>query len=286
MPTKSRRSSASSKSAAKPAAKKALSRYRAKRDFSKTPEPSGDKTTTKTTPKQLAFCVQKHLASHLHFDFRLEHNGVMLSWAIPKGPSLNPKDKRLAMRVEDHPFDYRTFEGVIPSGYGAGVVMLWDEGTWSPEPGFENVAAALRKGELKFRLDGFKLKGSWVLVRTGRGPNRGATETGEREQWLLIKHKDDWAGDVDIAILAPKSIRTDHTFEEILKSDPDIWESHKAGTTDELEKIVAKVAALSEQESPPKSRATRAARASKRPAWPSAARASRGTSPRKKSPQT
>src|SRR6202012_1786665 len=140
--------------------------------FSKTPEPTGGKGAGKT----LAFCVQKHLASHLHYDFRLEWAGVLLSWAVPKGPSLNPKDKRLAMRVEDHPYDYRTFEGVIPSGYGAGVVMLWDEGTWQPEPGFENVDAAIKKGELKFRLDGIKLKGSWVLVRTGK-----ATPTGERE---------------------------------------------------------------------------------------------------------
>jgi bifunctional non-homologous end joining protein LigD len=190
--------------------------------------------------------VQKHLASHLHYDFRLEHQGVMLSWAVPKGPSLNPKDKRLAMRVEDHPFDYRTFEGVIPSGYGAGVVMLWDVGTWAPEEGFEDVSAALRKGELKFHLEGVKLKGSWVLVRTG-----AASATGEREQWLLIKHRDEWAGDVDVVKVAPKSVKTERTFEEILKGDPDVWESHKAGEHDELEKIVEKVAALSESEGAP-----------------------------------
>jgi len=180
----------------------------------------------------------------------------MLSWAVPKGPSLNPRDKRLAMRVEDHPFDYRTFEGVIPSGYGAGVVMLWDEGTWVPDEGFENVSAALREGELKFRLEGVKLKGSWVLVRTG-----GASATGEREQWLLIKHRDEWAGDVDVAKVAPRSAKSDRTFEEILKRDPDVWESHKAGDHDELEKIVRKVAALSEAEGmPQKSKRSRDSR--------------------------
>src|SRR2546430_10005824 len=139
----------------------ALEEYKRKRNFQKTPEPEG---TVAPKHEEHFFCVQKHLASHLHYDFRLEHNGVLLSWAVPKGPSLNPKDKRLAMRVEDHPLDYWDFEGVIPEGYGAGIVMLWDKGTWSPAPGFEDVDAALKKGELKFALDGVKLKGSWVLV--------------------------------------------------------------------------------------------------------------------------
>lgn len=247
MPTQKRTATRKPSKAGRSQPKKSLERYRQKRDFSKTPEPTGGKSTQKKT----IFCVQKHLASHLHYDFRLEHNGVLLSWAVPKGPSLNPKDKRLAMRVEDHPYDYRDFEGVIPSGYGAGVVMLWDEGTWSPEPGFENVSAALHKGELKFRLEGVKLKGSWVLVRTG-----AATTTGERENWLLIKHRDNWAGEVDIAAFAPRSVKSDHTFEQILKSDPDLWESHQPGNPD-LQKIVDKVVALHEpqdKKSPSKSR--------------------------------
>jgi bifunctional non-homologous end joining protein LigD len=222
-----------------------LSRYQAKRDFTRTPEPSGKerpaKGAKKAARKGLAFCVQKHLASHLHYDFRLEHpeTGVLLSWAVPKGPSLNTKDKRLAMRVEDHPFDYRTFEGVIPSGYGAGVVMLWDEGTWEPEPGFEDVAGAIARGELKFRLKGEKLAGGFVLVRTG-----GSTATGERERWLLMKHRDAEAKEVDVTQTAPTSVKSKRTFEEILKNDPQVWESAGPAARDELEKIVKKVVAL------------------------------------------
>ena len=132
----------------------ALEEYRKKRDFKKTPEPEGN--VPKKKSKELFFCVQKHLASSLHYDLRLEHDGVLLSWAVPKGPSLNPADKRLAMHVEDHPYDYGEFEGVIPEGYGAGIVMLWDRGTWTPET--EDVEAALKKGDLKFQLNGFKLK--------------------------------------------------------------------------------------------------------------------------------
>src|SRR5207244_1149423 len=140
----------------------ALEEYQRKRNFKKTPEPEGE-VAPKT--RERFFCVQKHLASHLHYDLRLEHNGVLLSWAVPKGPSLDPKVKRLAMKVEDHPVAYGEFEGVIPEGYGAGIVMLWDVGTWTPES--SDIDAALKKGDLKFTLNGFKLKGSWVLVRTG-----------------------------------------------------------------------------------------------------------------------
>src|SRR6187200_3181535 len=150
------------------------------------------------------FCVQKHLASHLHYDLRLEWNGVLMSWAVPKGPSIDPKDKRLAMHVEDHPIDYGMFEGVIPEGYGAGVVMLWDVGTWEPET--DDIAAALEKGDLKMRLSGFKLKGSWVSVPTaGLGVRTGAKDDGR--SWHLIKHKDEWAGDVDITEFAPNSVK-------------------------------------------------------------------------------
>src|SRR3982074_1787855 len=126
----------------------ALEEYRKKRDFKKSPEPEAKVGKKKTGG--LFSCVQKHLASHLHYDFRLEHNGVLLSWAVPKGPSLDPKTKRLAMHVEDHRSEYGDFEGVIPSGYGAGIVMLWDKGTWTPE--VDDVDEALRKGDLKVTL--------------------------------------------------------------------------------------------------------------------------------------
>ena len=200
----------------------ALEEYKRKRDFKKTPEPAGEVAAPKEGTR--FFCVQKHLASHLHYDFRLEHNGVLLSWAVPKGPSLDPKVKRLAMHVEDHPFDYGAFEGVIPEGYGAGIVMLCDRGTWTPQ--VDDVEAALKKGDLKFTLDGYKLKGSWVLVRTsGRyAGSRG----GEGKSWLLIKHRDDWSGELDITEFAPKSVKSDGDFEDILAEDtPAVWISNK-----------------------------------------------------------
>src|SRR3954451_21808529 len=204
-----------------------LEKYKQKRNFKSTPEPAGDvnvaeERAKKAKPAQgLFFCVQKHLASHLHYDFRLEWKGVLLSWAVPKGPSLDPKTKRLAMHVEAHPIEYGTFEGVIPEGYGAGIVMLWDQGTWTPE--IDDVDAALKKGDLKFTLDGYKLKGSWVLVRTG-----GRYPGGGDRSWLLIKHKDEWAGDVDIAAFAPLSVKSEGDFADILADgNPEIWISNR-----------------------------------------------------------
>jgi bifunctional non-homologous end joining protein LigD len=205
----------------------ALEKYRQKRNFQKSPEPAGDevlRSKRAAKPTKRFFCVQKHLASHLHYDFRLEHDGVLLSWAIPKGPSLDPKVKRLAMHVEDHPIEYGSFEGVIPSGYGAGIVMLWDVGTWTPLA--DDVGAALKKGDLKFTLEGYKLKGSWVLVRTGGYGARGAG--GEGRSWLLIKHRDDWSGDLDITEFAPKSVKSEGEFEDILAAEnPDVWLSNR-----------------------------------------------------------
>jgi bifunctional non-homologous end joining protein LigD len=236
-----------------------LEKYKQKRNFTATPEPSGDvklaaERATKAQPeKGLFFCVQKHLASHLHYDFRLEWKGVLLSWAVPKGPSLDPKTKRLAMHVEDHPIEYGTFEGVIPEGYGAGIVMLWDQGTWTPES--EDVDAALKKGDLKFTLDGYKLKGSWVLVRTG---GRYGSRGGDARSWLLIKHRDDWAGEVDITEFAPKSVKSEGHFEDILAADkPDVWHSHRAAPAkggeagEMLAKIIERAAALKSAKSSP-----------------------------------
>ena len=242
-----------------------LKEYQAKRNFQKTPEPSGKgKPRLKrraVKPGAGYFCVQKHLASHLHYDFRLEHQGVLLSWAVPKGPSLNPADKRLAMRVEDHPLDYGDFEGVIPEGYGAGIVMLWDQGTWEPQ--VDDVNAAIAKGDLKFTLNGVKLKGSWVLVRT-RGGRSDAN--GQSRSWLLIKHRDQWAGNVDVTKL-DKSVKSFGDFEDILAQDkPNVWESHRPAEGGEagamLRTIIEKAARIKAKRESPKPKSTARKRAS------------------------
>ena len=157
-----------------------LKQYRKKRNFALTKEPKGG-TPSKSGRR---FVVQKHAASHLHYDFRLELDGTLKSWAVPKGPSLDPSQKRLAVEVEDHPIEYGDFEGTIPAGeYGGGTVMVWDRGTWTDEG---NADADYRAGRLKFSLDGEKLKGSWALVRTAQHGSR-------KPQWLLIKHRDEAA---------------------------------------------------------------------------------------------
>jgi bifunctional non-homologous end joining protein LigD len=245
----------------------ALEKYRQKRDFTQSPEPAGDKSHKSPSGQAPRFfCVQKHLASHLHYDFRLEHDGVLLSWAVPKGPSLDPSTKRLAMHVEDHPIEYGTFEGVIPSGYGAGIVMLWDQGTWTPE--VDDVDAALKKGDLKFTLDGYKLKGSWVLVRT-----KGArwSSGGADRSWLLIKHRDNWAGDVDIAEFAPLSVKSEGDFADILSADkPDIWQSHRPAQSGEagamFEKIIARALDMRSDRSDRSARSARSAPAKRKAA--------------------
>lgn len=169
-----------------------LKDYVKKRRFDKTTEPRG----TIASRSQRRFVIQKHRASALHYDFRLEADGVLKSWAVPKGPSLDPADKRLAMEVEDHPVEYGSFEGIIPEGeYGGGTVMLWDTGTYEPET--DDVGKAVRAGELRFTLDGKKLHGGWVLVRTGG------------RKWLLIKRKDATASKtVDITTAKPRSVKT------------------------------------------------------------------------------
>jgi bifunctional non-homologous end joining protein LigD len=223
-----------------------LDEYRAKRDFTTSPEPAREVQPERRAGKRF-FCVQKHLATQLHYDFRLEHGGVLLSWAVPKGPSLNPADKRFAAHVEDHPLEYGDFEGIIPEGYGAGIVMLWDRGTWEPE--VEDVDAALARGDLKLRLDGYKLKGSWALVRTrGWGRSRAAGRDDGRS-WLLIKHRDDWSGELDIAEFAPLSVKSGGDFEDILTADlPSFWTGNRAATrTATLEASLADIVAKLEK---------------------------------------
>src|SRR5262245_58958799 len=181
-----------------------LSEYRRKRSFNKTREPLPE---TKRYKSGHRFVVQKHRARNLHYDLRLEVDGLLKSWAVPKGPSLDTHVKRLAMAVEDHPLDYADFEGVIPEGeYGGGTVMLWDQGTYEPENGTD-VASLLKKGELKFKLKGKKLKGSWVLVRTGA------------RNWLLMKHRDVYVSDEDITEASPRSVTTGRTLAEIASAE-------------------------------------------------------------------
>lgn len=170
----------------------ALTAYNKKRNFKKTTEPGGN---IKKSASKLVFVVQRHKATQLHYDFRLELDGVLKSWAIPKGPSMNPKDKRLAMMVEDHPYDYKDFEGAIPEGnYGAGIVEIWDSGTYADiensqkKEAEKNLRAGLKSGDLKFQLFGKKLKGEFVLVKL-----KGK----EDNSWLLIKHRDEFAVDED-----------------------------------------------------------------------------------------
>lgn len=164
-----------------------LTKYTQKRNFSTSPEPAGK---VKKNTAKLSFVIQRHKASHLHYDFRLEMDGVLKSWAVPKGPSMNPKDKRLAMMVEDHPYSYKDFKGIIPEGYGAGIVEIWDSGTYTDIDNSDRATAekklkaALKSGNLKFTLKGKKIKGEFVLVKL-KGKQENA--------WLLIKHKDEHA---------------------------------------------------------------------------------------------
>ncbi len=195
-----------------------LTRYRKMRDFGATPEPRG-KSGRNRNPS-LTFVVQKHQASHLHYDFRLEMEGVLKSWAVPKGPSYDPSEKRLAMMTEDHPYEYGGFEGVIPEGnYGAGNVIIWDQGTWEfIEPGDDPVKA-LGQGKLTFRLMGKKLFGEWALVQMKTGSKRG-------NEWLLIKHRDEWANaEVDVTVVAPLSVVSNLDVSEIAPER--IWESDR-----------------------------------------------------------
>jgi bifunctional non-homologous end joining protein LigD len=222
-------------------ASRKLAKYRAKRDFEKTAEPSGARSVASS--EALRFVIQKHAARRLHYDLRLELGGVFKSWAVTKGPSLDPADKRLAVEVEDHPLDYGDFEGTIPQGqYGGGTVQIWDRGYWRPE-GDKSPQAQLEKGELKFTLQGERLSGSWVLVRM-----RGDRYGGKRTNWLLIKHRDDSArpGEGDAERAEDKSVASGRPMEQIAAgkgrgprpfmlatkavAEPDaVWQSNRSG---------------------------------------------------------
>ncbi len=209
----------------------ALTTYRKKRSFGKTPEPTGGKASGKA----LRFVIQKHDASRLHYDFRLEMDGVLKSWAVPKGPSTNPEDKRLAMMVEDHPYDYRSFEGIIPEGnYGAGTVIIWDEGTYEPlEPSGDKkkdekaLLKQLKAGSLKFSLSGHKLHGEFALVRL---------KNAENNAWLLIKHRDQYAKATDITRKV-RSVVSDKTLEQVTKTSHNIYGQTKAASTKKATKV-------------------------------------------------
>ena len=186
-----------------------IARYKAKRDFKRTPEPAA-KTSTKRA-RSLRFVIQLHDASRLHYDFRLEADGVLKSWAVPKGPSLDPADKRLAMRVEDHPLEYRTFEGVIPKGnYGAGEVIVWDSGTYKPQLP-ERPERSIDAGEIKFVLSGKKLQGKFTLVRMH-------ARDGAENAWLLIKERDEFVDRRWSAAAHAESVKSGRTLADIRRS--------------------------------------------------------------------
>src|SRR6201985_2726796 len=206
-----------------------LARYRSMRDFEVTAEPSGEHASPKSAKAkphaaQLPFVIQKHAASHLHYDFRLGWKGVLKSWAISKGPSYVVKDKRLAVQVEDHPMEYGGFEGVIPKGqYGGGTVMVWDQGTWEPQAGHIDVDEGLRTGSLKFIMHGTKMKGKWALIRMG---GKAANES--KPNWLLIKEHDDFERTKDDSAVTdeePNSVVTGRSLEEIARHEDHVWNS-------------------------------------------------------------
>ncbi len=250
-----------------------LKKYKQMRDFGGTPEPAGGKPKRSKGP---IFVIQKHAASHLHYDFRLEMEGVLKSWAVPKGPSYDPTVKRLAMMTEDHPYDYASFEGVIPEGnYGAGNVIIWDNGTWEFVGPGDDPVRALQSGDLKFRMNGKKMFGEWALFRIkGRSP--------KGNEWLLVKHRDEFANDnIDITVVAPKSVVSNRTLEDVDTSKT--WESNRPGASKRVPTVASRLAA---EKKPKKSSAK------KRPARPAArtraassrTRSSRAESPRKSRP--
>jgi bifunctional non-homologous end joining protein LigD len=227
-----------------------LAEYKARRDFGKTPEPAAKRAQAKGN----SFVIQKHAARRTHFDFRLEHDGVLKSWAVTKGPSLDPSQKRLAVRTEDHPLEYGGFEGVIPKGeYGAGPVMIWDRGTWEPSGDPDE---GLAKGDLKFRLHGKRLKGDWVLVRMKKDRTGG-----KRENWLLIKKRDAYAADGDEPTQDyDTSVKSGRNMEEIESGDVPVWTSKAQKKTSARSKHAATAKPKAKPKANPKPKAKRGAR--------------------------
>ena len=196
----------------------ALDEYRRRRDFSRTPEPSGD--AGGAADRDPRFVVQRHRARRLHYDLRLEVGGVLVSWAVPKGPTLDPKVRRAAFHVEDHPLEYIDFEGIIPAGgYGGGDVIVWDAGTWRPSEEFADAGRALAGGELHLDIFGEKLRGRFVLIRTGKD--------GDRDRWLLLHKRDEFARGGWDPEQHPRSVLSGRTNDEV-KADPDhLWRSDR-----------------------------------------------------------
>src|SRR5258705_7178035 len=213
-------------------ARSQLAEYRRKRDFTLTGEPSGEKASRPAPSGRLRFVIQKHAASRLHFDLRLELDGVMKSWAVPKGPSLDPSVKRIAMQVEDHPIDYNTFEGTIPKGeYGGGTVMLWDCGTYSsdaatsPDDEEDAIRDGLKRGDLKITFHGHRLHGSFALIRMKFARDSSPSS---KPQWLLIKHRDESATEEDVVEDNMTSVDSGRTMEEIASGKSRVWNSNRA----------------------------------------------------------
>jgi bifunctional non-homologous end joining protein LigD len=225
---------------ARSAASAKLAKYRSMRDFSRTAEPGGDHPTAEpggdhpTAEPGHSFVVQQHAARRMHYDFRLELDGVLLSWSVPKGPSLSPAERRLAVRTEDHPLDYAGFEGKIPEGqYGSGTVVVWDRGTWQPEG---DARAAITRGRLTFTLHGEKLRGRWHLIRL--------PPAGKAENWLLFKGRDGAANDeIDILAAEPASVLSGRTLDEIASSPDRVWQSTRAAEPTVADKRAARIAA-------------------------------------------
>jgi bifunctional non-homologous end joining protein LigD len=256
-----------------------LKKYKQMRDFGETPEPAG---RTKKLAKGPIFVIQKHQASHLHYDFRLEMEGVLKSWSVPKGPSYDPAVRRLAMMTEDHPYDYAAFEGVIPAGnYGAGNVIIWDQGTWEfIEPGDDPVAA-LNAGKLTFRMHGKKMFGEWALVKI-----RGKSRSSKGNEWLLLKHRDQFANDqVDVTTVAPRSVVSNRTVDEV--SPENVWQSNrKAASSRKVPTLASKLAAedAKKKKAPAKKKAATTKATRRAPAKPSAKASARTRSSRAATP--